>query len=344
MKGKRTIRILLWGFIVLTALALVIWYSAPRMLLWNAERAFAANNLDRAEGSLRLLVALNPDHQRAHFLYAKTLRQLGKLPEADVQLGLADKLGLPKELGRREFGLLYAGWQFSYAKGALQQVLKENPDDLEVIRVLANGCLKQRQLSEAVTYFTRWLELRPDEIEPRLARAQIYVDTRQFVDALKDFSEVLKQSPENFRARLGLALSLLSEARVAEAEPELLVCRRLRPDNPEPIIGLAECAMEKGDFLKARTLLGQALDLDPASVLAYRDLGNLNFSQQRYEEAVSNFTQIVRLAPDDRQGHLRLAQALNRLGRKEEAKEHEERYKELENVSLDRLKSVQGGR
>src|SRR5437660_9466962 len=187
MKRERTIRILLVSFIVLATLALVTWYSAPRLLLWNAERAFAANNLDRAEGSLRLLVALNPDHQRAHFLYAKTLRQLGKLPEADTQLLLAYKSGLPLETCRREFGLLYAGWDFSNSKGALQRALAENPDDLEVIRLLANGCLKQNNRSEALTYFTRWLELRPDEIEPRLARAQIYVDTRQFVDALKDF-------------------------------------------------------------------------------------------------------------------------------------------------------------
>ena len=49
MKGKRTIRILLWGFIVLTAIALVIWYSAPTLLLWNAERAIAAVERLRAD-------------------------------------------------------------------------------------------------------------------------------------------------------------------------------------------------------------------------------------------------------------------------------------------------------
>ena len=92
MKRERTIRILLVSFIVLATLALVTWYSAPTLLLWYAERAIAANNLDRAESTLRLLVGLNPDHQRAHFLYARALRQLGKFPEADVQLGLHERV------------------------------------------------------------------------------------------------------------------------------------------------------------------------------------------------------------------------------------------------------------
>ena len=167
------------------------------------------------------------------------------------------------------------------------------------------------------------------------------MDTRQFLDAINDFRDVLKESPESFRARLGLALSLLSEARVSEAEPELRICQQMRPDSPEPIIGLAECAMERGDFLKARTLLGQALELDPVSIPAMQDLGNLNLLQKNYEAAVFNFSQILRLAPNDMQANLKIAQALNYLGRKEEARPYEERYKLLDRESMERLKNLQ---
>ena len=341
MKGKRTIRLILATLLVLAGLVLAAWYTAPALLLWYAEKGLASRNLARAESALGLLLALEPDHQRAHFLYAKVLRHLGKFSEADLQLGLADKLGLPKEEGRREFGLLYAGWDFAHAKGALQVVLKEHPDDLEVVQALAHGCLQQKRPAEAETYFTRWLELRPDEIEPRVQRGLLYMDTRQFANAMADFRIVLEQSPENFRARLGLGLSLLSEARVSQAERELRLCQQQRADSSEPLIGLAECAMERGDFTNAYTLLGKALELDSGSLPALQDLANLNLSQRRHEEAVRNFTEILRLAPNDMQALLKLAQTLNYLGRKEEAKQYEERYKQLDDEASKRLKSLQ---
>ena len=54
-----------------------------------------------------------------------------------------------------------------------------------------------------------------------------------------------------------------------------------------------------------------------------------------------NLTEILRLAPNDTQALLKLAQALNYLGRKEEARQYEERYKQLDDEASKRLKSLQ---
>ncbi|HEV3444323.1 MAG TPA: tetratricopeptide repeat protein [Gemmataceae bacterium] len=338
MKGKRLIRITLACFVVLVVLALVAWNSLPTTLMWYAEKTFAAKNYARAESALRTLLAIEPKHCQAHFLYARTLRQMARYADAEAQLGLAAEYGLSKEEGLREYGLLYAGFDFSLAKGALQRVLDEHPDDVEVLQALALGCMREMNAGQAEYYLQRWLETRPDDIQPLLERGRLYLDTRQFTKAIAEFREILKRSPEHYRAHLWLGLALLSDAKVAEAEPELRLCRQMRPDSAEPVICLAECAIEKRDINNAYTLLFDALALDPGSLMAMQDLANLHLSQRRYEEAADVFTLILQDDPNDKQAHLKLAQALTYMGRKEEARQHEQRFRELDEKEAERAK------
>jgi len=140
----------------------------------------------------------------------------------------------------------------------------------------------------------------------------------------------LAAGPNHFRARLLLAHSLLSDARMADAEAELLICQGLRPDRVEPLVGLATCAVERGDREQARARLERALALDPSSTLALQEQGNLYLRDQRYDLAGPVFQRVVRLDPRDKQAHLKLAQVLRQQGDPEGARKHEEAYRELD--------------
>jgi tetratricopeptide (TPR) repeat protein len=338
MRLKRIARISLISFIVLTCLALAGLYAAPPALMWYARREFAARNFAGAEKALRWVVAIEPKHRDAHFLYAQDLRHMARYPEADAELGLAVDFGLTRDEGLREFGLLWAGFDFSKAEGALQHVLEKRPDDVEVLKALSQGCMRELRANQAEVYLTRWLQLRPDQVEPLLERGRLYLDTRQFAKAITDFRALLKFSPENYRAHLWLGLALLSDARINEAEPELKLARQMRPDSAEPLICLAECAREKGDINSAYTLLYDALGLDPGSLMALRDLGELHMSQRRFEDAAEIWNRILRDNPGDKLAHLKLAQVLEKLGKHEDARKHEQRYKELDAREAQQLK------
>lgn len=318
--------------------ALGWWYYLPRHQLAAAERALAANQLTQADEILTRLRREEPNNQRAWFLSTQVLRQLGRLPEAETTLAKAMELGLPLSEGRREFALLMAGQQFNLAEGALQQVLKDNPGDVEVLQALAEGYYNKRNWIEAERACTRWLEVQPDRQETLMLRARARTERTRFNEAAEDCREVLRRSPNHFHARLLLAHCLLSTARIAEAEPELLACRTQRPDRPEPLIGLANCALDRGALDQAEELLKNALALDPASLLGLHQLGGLYLQRKRYEIAVPVFDRIVKIDPEDKTAHLNLARALQQTGAQARAKEHERRYEELLKAEEQRLK------
>ena len=330
MTGKRALRITLASFIGLAALTLAAWYATPAVLLWYAEKAFAAKNYARADRALQWLVAIEPNDKRTRFLHARVLRQLERYREADAELDMAAALGFPKDEGVREFGLLWAPKDFVQAEGALQKAARQNPGDVEVLQALTQGYMRQLRPRDTERYLTQWIEVRPDDVQPRLERGRLYLDLREFNKSIADLSEAAKRNPAHYRAHLWLGLALLSDAKIAQAEPELRLCQQMRPDSAEPLVALAECAMERRDYLKARTLLGQALELDYSNLLALQDLGNLNLLEKRYDEAVNNFTQIVTVTPKNKQAHLKLGQALHFLGRTDEARQHEQRFRELD--------------
>jgi tetratricopeptide (TPR) repeat protein len=70
--------------------------------------------------------------------------------------------------------------------------------------------------------------------------------------------------------------------------------------------------------------------LDPRSLPALLEQGDLCLRRQRYEEAIPFFEEVVKIYPRDKQGHLKLAQALRFTGNLERAKRHELLYQELD--------------
>lgn len=312
-----------------------------RRQLERAEQAVAANNLARAEELLRGLTREAPDALRPQLLYAQVLRRLGRVGDAEAALQRAKALGLPDADARRESGLLLAAKGLPEAEEPLQQVLRERPDDAEVLRALARGYAMQRRWREADAAYTRCLEVHPNQTAVLFERGRSRLEAREFAKAAADFREVVRQSPEHFQARLYLAHCLLSDARMAEAEPELLVCRQLRPEAVEPLVGLASCAVERGDLNQAQSLLHKALVLDPTSTLVLNEQGELYLLRQRYDLAAVVFQEVVQRDPRDKRGHLRLAQVLRHNGDLERAREHARRFEELDRE--EERQSEQGG-
>lgn len=316
-------------------------YTAPERRqhaeLAEAQAALASKEYYRAEALLSRLTEAQPEDAQLQLLRAQALRGLQRLEDAEVALGKAGELGLPKEEGYREFGLLFATKDFALAQGALEQVAKRDPKDTEVLHALAVGYAIRGRSLEAQAAFQRLLEAAPDDLEGRLDFARLYLEAEHFDKAADLYRSVLAAAPQHFRARILLANCLLADARAAEAEPELLVCREMRPDSPDPLIGLALCARERGDRTKTLTLLSRAFELDPGSFQALSELGNEYLAAGRYDLAELWFTKALKLDDKDKQAHLKIAQALRYLGKIEPAQEHERTYQQLAQEEAKRL-------
>ena len=80
--------------------------------------------------------------------------------------------------------------------------------------------------------------------------------------------------------------------------------------------------LRKGMAAQASVSLEKAKRREPAKASIREALGIAYFRMQRYEEAESEFRAMVDLSPADDYAHYGLARALEKLGRKNEARGH----------------------
>jgi tetratricopeptide (TPR) repeat protein len=333
---QRLYRILLAVSVVAVPAGVAAWwwrygpvYQRERTLA-AAERALGEENLPRAEELLHALIAEDGSEPHLQIRYAEVLRRLGRREEAWVALQRAMQGGLAEDAGRREYALLEVDEDFRRAEPNLRRFLEDRPDDVEVLRALARGYARAGRWLDAERTYTQWLDHDPASVEALLERGQVLVQEGRADQAAADFRTILGQAPKHFQARLLLAHCLLSEARPGEADIELQACRTLRPARPEPLVGLARCALERGDIDGAEELVKTALGLDPRDALALQLRGDLYLRRQRYDLAIPVFEELLRRNPNDKQAHLKLAQALSRTGDGEGAQRHEDRYRALD--------------
>jgi Flp pilus assembly protein TadD len=309
-----------------------------RVLLAETEQALADNDLGKAEQAARQLLDADPDDPQALLLNARVLCRAARLGEARSALEQATRLGLPKREALRQDALITAGQDFARAKGVLQLLADERPDDAEVLEALARGHQERQRWHEAETYYSRLHELQPARPDVLLARANVRMDAKRFADAAADLRAYLRYAPADYTARLALADSLLNESDFAAADEELLALDQLYPGRAAVLTGLGLCAQARGDLAEAQSLLQQAKDKEPSSTFIRNELGNVLMLRKQYDAAIAVSEQLLQDHPEDRQAHLRLAQALrlrNRPGDADRIKKHEGLYQRLERRHLE---------
>jgi tetratricopeptide (TPR) repeat protein len=318
------------GMTVLVLAALACWYLyGPAHQRNQAMRLLAAGKPDEAEPLLRKLARQHPD-QITLELHARSLRRLGRAPEALPVLERAVQAGLPESEARREQMLLVAEDHFAQMEHGLLEALSARPNDTDIIETLARCYARAGRWPDAEKHCTRLLENEPGRTDILLARARARQEQKRFDQAVDDFREAVRRRPDDFDARLLFAQCLLTDAHVQDTEAQLQECRRLRPDRPEPLIGLASCAIEQRDWRTAEQLLEEALARDHRSVQALHELGFIRLERGDGPGAIAVFTRILQIDPRDKQAHWKLAQALRQGGQTEQARLHVRRFQELE--------------
>jgi Tfp pilus assembly protein PilF len=317
------------------------WWIPP---IRQAEQALDAGDLSRARQLLTTVIHDEPRQGHARLLYARLLRLSGRPKDADVALGQAMDLGVPQASLWREYGLLIAASDFRKAERILLRASEAHPDDVEVLRALADGFSRQGRWPDAADVYSRWLRVEPNRSEALLGRSQALVQAGQSREAVSELRAILARQPDNYDARLLLANCFLSNADMGQAAPELERCRRLRPDRPEPPTGLATCAIEENDPDRARELLNQALALDPSHVPALISRANLALTLRQDQLALADFERVVTLDPTNKQGHMHLAQLFSRMGDRNKAGEHEQAFRSLQSDRESQFRTIRGMR
>ncbi len=153
----------------------------------------------------------------------------------------------------------------------------------------------------------------------------------KYEDAVPYFEKSIELEPEYYNAYLYLGRSQLNLSKWIEAIPPLRTAYSLSPLKMkkevinilfDALIGGALSEFKKGNFKESIGYLNEALNIDPDSMEARKELinsligyGGKLLSEGNASEAVSQFYEAVKIAPDNLQAYFGLAKSLFSSGK-----------------------------
>jgi tetratricopeptide (TPR) repeat protein len=205
--------------------------------------------------------------------------------------------------------------QYAKAIPPLRKALELDPRDAGSCYLLIRSYLETNQFEKALDGFQRLETLDPDAPWLRILRGQAYDGVGAYEKALEEFKAAKKQLPLDATARFSLGFMCWKLRRFSEAESELLETLRLDPHFTQAKYYLADTYLMD---LKPELALPVLQDLVrelPKDYRARVDLGKALEKLGRYDEAVPEFQEAIRLGPTHAEPHYLLGRTYQKQKR-----------------------------
>ncbi len=184
------------------------------------------------------------------------------------------------------------------------------------------------KIAEAVDDFAHAVAILPEDAQLQDSLGEALTDEGRIDDATPHLLQAVRLRPDYAKAHIDLGTALLRQERKAEAESQFRMAVQLQPDNAAAQYGLGGLLMSEGIEQEAKVHLQQALpllraqvELNPQGVDGHYNLGTLYGILGRPDEAILEFSQVIRLRPGDAQARFNLGTALAAKNRLNEAAE-----------------------
>jgi tetratricopeptide (TPR) repeat protein len=331
--GRRFKPFHLFLLVLLVGGGAAAFWLVPQFRAWRelrqAQQALDDDNFDSARVHLERCLEAAPQRAEAHFLLARTLRRADVPEAAQVRLEEAERLGwsareveLERRLTRAQAGMVRGGTE------GLEGAARPGEEWL-VLEALVRGCLESNFLDQAYQWSHGWIERFPEDWRAYFWEGRVLERGLRYDLALEAYRKSLEHRPNHAETHLRLAEMLTKAGRHAEALSHYENYLASHPERVDALLGLARCQCELGRAGDARTTLERVpTSEDRPAALVLR--GRAALESDQLEEALTWLEKAVATDPNDPEANQRLAIALRRAERGEEAEKYETRKKEIE--------------
>jgi tetratricopeptide (TPR) repeat protein len=314
-----------------------------------------------ALSSLGVLLARQRKYQEAASSYKKALAIDSRIPEIQLNLGLAYfKLGnfraavapfraalelMPSRFQAKVLlGMSYYGaGMYRDAATQLEAALAAEPNNLELRHMLAESYLWGGEYRKALREFETLLRESPQSAPAHILLGEALDGLGRHQDAIAEFQSAAKNHPKEPNVHFGLGYLYWKERLYDEAVREFEAELANDPAHSQATAYLGDISMRRGDLLKAREHLQKAIRLRKDIRIAHFDLGIIDSDQKQYARAEMEFKQAIQIDPTKADSHYRLASVYRALGRNEDAARELAQVKRMHGqVNEDLLHKISG--
>jgi tetratricopeptide (TPR) repeat protein len=287
-----------------------------------------------SDGALRALSLINPVPKplagRVYYLQGRALAQEGNAPAAQAsfrQALAADPKSIETLLAMAQMFALEKKHADSMAM--LQKARTLSPDSREVLRHFIVEAMQAGQNDKALQA-AQELQAKSSEPADQYLVASVMVQQKQYLSASHILEDYVAQHPEDARAYLGLGIAYLNLLRYPEARQALERSLQLKPDLAEAEFQSGLLASQEGRRQDTLRHWQRAVELQPQHAQALFSLGTVYLEAGQLAEAETAFTRSLASDPGNMKTEYNLALVLNKLGKSEEAKQHLEHYRRMQ--------------
>ncbi len=185
----------------------------------------------------------------------------------------------------------------------LQQTIRQQPGNAQVIAGLAQLMASRGALDEAADLFKRATQYTTSEV-PRLALVQIQLRKGNVTEAKSHLETAAEAAPGNPEVVALSGIVALAEGRTGEAVALLERAAQLLPDRLGVTLALARARLANGQAVAARDLLLRVLEVAPGSYSIRLALGDAELQSGNAERALFVATDLKVDFPSQAGGYL----------------------------------------
>jgi tetratricopeptide (TPR) repeat protein len=230
---------------------------------------------------------------------------------------------------------LYAKGDLAGALALCREVVQRRPGMSLSLVHLAFLERETGNLAEAVGAARRALVLNPDDTDVVGLLAAYLNESGQPRETLRLVETYVQKKDPDLDVLVAQGVALASVGRSREALATFERVRQIDPSSVMALVNIGTVHLMKGDLDRAQQAFEAALDLDQGTARAHNSLGVVAARRGRMEEAAAHWRKAVELDPRDYQTLFNLGTLLLREGHVEEARSCLERYVQEAPVALE---------
>lgn len=200
------------------------------------------------------------------------------------------------------------------AEAAYLALLKSEPNNPELLHLLAILYSHQKRYHDALPFMTQALELAPDRATFHNSMGNIQKKQQQLDLAKQHYQQALRLDPNSQGALNNLGALCLQQGDTEQAIGYYQKACALEPTIADTHYHLALCHLQENQSDQARNELQQCLSLDPDHFFALAALGKLDLTDEHYASAVDRLQKSVQLYDQNVDTLVNLGAALVKTG------------------------------
>jgi protein O-GlcNAc transferase len=163
---------------------------------------------------------------------------------------------------------------------------------------LGNVLKEQDNLTEAVSFFQKALEINPNYTEAHNNMGNTFKDQGRLDEAISCFQKALKINPNLVEVYNNLGNTFKDQGRLDEAISCFQKVLEIKPNYAEAYNNMGNMLMGQGNLAEAVYYYQKALEINPNLAEAYYNFGNALKDQNRLTEALSSYQKALEINPD----------------------------------------------